>query len=61
MYNTSDFKVGTKFIGNVNNVEMEVIKIENNKLAVIKSVNSTKLFTYGLDALTRCNITIINY
>lgn len=60
MYSINDFKVGTKMIGNVNKVIMEVVKIENNKLAVIRSMNSEKLFTYGLEALTRCNVTIIS-
>lgn len=53
-----DLKVGTKFRGNVNGVEMEIIKIQNTN-AVIKDEKG-HTFTYGLGALSRCDITILN-
>ena len=48
---------GTCFVGNINGAEMRIIKIQNNN-AVIMDINSGKVFSYGLAALSRCNITI---
>jgi hypothetical protein len=68
-----NLEVGTKFRGNINNALMEIIKIENSELisargttiqknpvAVIKNLKNGKITTYGLEALKRCNITILN-
>ncbi|MDF2879631.1 MAG: hypothetical protein K0R54_188 [Clostridiaceae bacterium] len=72
MNNIGKFKVGTKFVGNTNKLMMEVIKIEKNctgtesgyvkvesELVTIKNIETGKLFTYGLQGLERCDITII--
>lgn len=70
---------GTKFIGNVNGVICEVVKIENpvtsykldwkgdcepktrNPVVVVtlKDCKTGHTFQYGLEALKRCNITIL--
>ena len=54
-----NIKVGTKIKGNVNGVIMEVVKIENNILALLKDCKTGKISQYGLEALKRCNITIL--
>ena len=60
MFKKSDFNVGTIFTGNVNNERMEILKIKDG-IVVIKSLDSLKTFTYGLDALIRCDVTINSY
>ena len=56
-------KAGTKFKGNVNGAVMEIIKIENpqsaSPVANIKDCKTRNIFQYGLEALKRCNITIL--
>ena len=54
-----NIKVGMKIKGNVNGVIMEVVKIENNTLALLKDCKTGHIFQYGLEALKRCNITIL--
>ena len=54
-----NIKVGTKIKGNVNGVIMEVVKIENNILALLKDCKTGKISQYGLEALKRCNVTIL--
>jgi hypothetical protein len=64
--NIGRFKPGTVFKGNINGVQMVVIKIQkenlngcNKELAVIKDMTTEKTYTYGLRALERCNVTIL--
>lgn len=62
-------KEGTRFKGNVNQVEMEIVRLENrygnvsdggkNITAVIKDLKTEKYYTYGLDVLRHCDITIL--
>lgn len=54
-----NIKVGMKINGNINGVIMEVVKIENNTLALLKDCKTGKISQYGLEALKRCNITIL--
>lgn len=54
-----NIKVGMKIKGNINGVIMEVVKIENNTLALLKDCKTGKISQYGLEALKRCNITIL--
>ena len=54
-----NIKVGMKIKGNINGVVMEVVKIENNTLAILKDCKTGKISQYGLEALKRCNITIL--
>ena len=54
-----NIKVGMKIKGNINGVIMEVVKIENNTLALLKDCKTSKISQYGLEALKRCNITIL--
>ncbi len=50
---------GTRIRGNVNGAEMEIIKIQEHN-AVIKDIKSGNIFTYGLEALRRCDISLRN-
>ena len=72
MNNKDKFKIGTKFIGDINKASMEIISIKDkgtgtesgryaiaSKVAIIKDLKNGKLFNYGLKALERCNVTII--
>ena len=54
-----NIKVGMKIKGNINGVIMEVVKIENNTLALLKDCKTGKISQYGLEALKRYNITIL--
>lgn len=49
---------GTRIRGNVNGAEMEIIKIQEHN-AVIKDIKSGNIFTFGMEALRRCDITIL--
>lgn len=66
MDNTGKFKVGTKFIGNVSGAKMEVVKTESpwwiktsEKMVTIKDLDTGKTFFYGLRALEKCDVTIL--
>ena len=54
-----NIKVGMKIKGNINGVIMEVVKIENNTLALLKDCKTGKISQYGLEALKGCNIMIL--
>ena len=58
-----EIKVGSTIIGNVNGSVFEVVKIEKNHkgtyLAILKDCKPEKVFQYGLEALKRCDITIM--
>lgn len=56
---TDNIKVGMKIKGNINGDIMEVVKIENNTLALLKDCKTGKIFQYGLEALKRCNVTFL--
>jgi len=59
MSNKGRFTVETTFIGNINKVKMEVVKIEKGS-CLIKDLRNGRSFSYGLQALEHCNVTIIN-
>ena len=59
MDNTGKFKPGTRFRGNVNGAEMEVVRIENRN-AIIKDLKTGNVFSYGLRALEKCYVTILD-
>ena len=73
LFTDEQLQVGTKIKGNVNNAIMQIIKIENptlatatdNKfinlsaMATLKDCKTGHIFQYGLEALKRCNISII--
>ena len=73
LFTDEQLQVGTKIKGNVNNAIMQIIKIENptlatatdNKfinlsaMATLKDCKTGNIFQYGLEALKRCNITIL--
>ena len=58
MDNTGKFKPGTRFQGNVNGSLMEVVKIEEHN-ATIRNLHTGDIFTYGLRALEKCDVTIL--
>lgn len=58
-FSSEQIKAGTKIKGNVNNAIMEIIKIENEANAVVRDCKTGHIFQYGLEALKRCNITIL--
>ena len=63
LFTDEQLKAETKFKGNVNGAVMEILKIENPQyaslMAVIKDCKTGNTFQYGLEALKRCNITIL--
>jgi hypothetical protein len=73
LFTDEQLQVGTKIKGNVNNAIMQIIKIENSTLAAatdnkfinrsamvtLKDCKTGNIFQYGLEALKRCNISII--
>lgn len=66
MANVGKFKIGTRFVGNNNKAQMEVVDFKKSlyitpgDVVIIKDLKTGKLFTYGLKALERCNATIMN-
>lgn len=74
MNNKGRFRPGTRFVGDVNNKAMTVVKIQikdghlrsggklswhRDFVAVIRDDKTGRLFTYGLGALEHCAVTII--
>lgn len=59
LFTDEQLQAGTKIKGNVNNAIMEIIKIENEANAVVRDCKTGHTFQYGLEALKRCNISII--
>ena len=73
LFTDEQLQVGTKIKGNVNNAIMQIIKIENLTLAAatdnkfinrsamvtLKDCKTGNIFQYGLEALKKCNISII--
>ena len=73
LFTDEQLQVGTKIKGNVNNAIMQIIKIEkptfatatDNKfinhsaMVTLKDCKTGHKFQYGLEALKRCNISII--
>ncbi len=58
MDNKGKFKPGTKFRGNGNGALFEVVKIEG-KIATIKLFPTGETITYGLRALEKLDVTIL--
>lgn len=56
--NIGKFKIGTKFTGDINNCLCEVVDIKQS-YATIKDLKTGKTHLYGLQALERCYLTII--
>lgn len=59
--NTGKFHPGTRFRGNVNNAELEVVRIENGNTAIIKDLKTGRTYAYGLRALELCDFEITGY
>lgn len=65
LFSDNQLKPGTRFKGNVNGAICEVMKIENpvasckGIVVTIKDCKTGRTFQYGLEALKRCNITIL--
>lgn len=58
MDNKGKFHPGTQFRGNENGVLFEVVKIEND-VATIKHYPTGETITYGIRALEKCDVTIL--
>ena len=58
--NAGKFHPGTRFRGNVNGKEMEVIRIEG-KNAVIKDLQTGRISSYGVQALERCDLEVTGW
>lgn len=58
MDNKGKFKPGTRFRGNVNGALFEVVKIEGH-IATLKHYPTGETITYGLRALEKCDVTIL--
>lgn len=58
MDNKGKFKQGTRFAGNVNGALFEVIKVDKH-IATLKNLNTGEIFAYGLRALEKCSVTIL--
>lgn len=58
MDNKGKFHPGTRFQGNVNGALVEVVRIEGQN-AVLKNLHTGDVFTYGLRALEKCDVTIL--
>lgn len=56
--NKGKFKAGTRFRGNVNGKEMEIVRIENST-AIIMDLHTKEVFHFGLRALEKCDVTIL--
>ena len=57
MDNKDKFKVGTRFVGDINKVPMEVVKIEGRNV-VVKNLLNGQTFICGLRTLEKCYVTI---
>lgn len=62
--NKGKFKVGTRFVGNVNGAEFVVVDIQKPtrngfKVVIVKEVKHGELFTIGLGALEYMLVTIL--
>ena len=58
MDNKGNFKPGTRFIGNINKIEMEVVDIRGNHV-MIRDTKTGMLFVHGLRMLEKCDVTIL--
>lgn len=58
MDNKGKFKPGTKFRGIINGDLFEVVKIEG-KIATLKHCPTGETINYGLRALEKCDVTIV--
>lgn len=56
--NIGKFKIGTRFTGDINNCLCEVVDVSQG-WATIKDLKTGKTTMYGLSALERCYLTII--
>ena len=54
----SKLKPGTRFRANVSGAVFEILKIENN-VATIRDVKTGMTINYGLRALEKCDVTIL--
>lgn len=58
MDNKGKFNPGTRFRGNMSGAVFEVLKIEN-KVATVRDTKTGMTINYGLRALEKCNLTIL--
>ena len=58
MGNKGKFKPGTKFEVNFNGTLFEVVKVDKHN-ATLRNLHTGEIFTYGLRALEKCFVTIL--
>lgn len=58
MDNKGKFKPGTRFRGNGNGALFKVVKIEGH-IVTLKDLKTGYISTYGLRALEKCDVTIL--
>lgn len=58
MDNKSKFHPGTRFRGNGNGAMFEVVRIDKHN-AILKNMATGIIFAYGLRALEKCDVTIL--
>lgn len=59
--NIGKFHPGTRFRGNVNGAEFEIVRIESNNTAIIKCLKTGQIIHYGLQALEHCDVEITGW
>lgn len=55
-------KIGTKFIGKINNHPFQLINVRSSgksEIAIIKDLKNGKTFMYGMESLKHCEIEVI--
>ena len=58
--NAGKFHPGTRFRGNVNGKEMEIVRIENST-AIIMDLHTKEVFHFGLQALEKCDVEVTGW
>ena len=58
--NVGKFHPRTRFRGNVNGAEMEVVRIED-KNTLIKDLQTGRVFVYGLQDLEHCDVEVTGW
>lgn len=64
MIGKKEIRVGARFLCNANGATIEVVRLECDRQGkpgnvAVKDLRSGHVFPYGLEALRRCDITII--
>ena len=58
MENKAKFKPGTRFVGNVSKIEMEVVEIRGD-FVLIRDTKTGMKHVHGLQMIEHCDVTIL--